>query len=546
MWTNLQLMFFVLEIFCRTSVKSDEEEDEYYDVSETEPPALPQSFPPTLVSITPGSPLLFSEKSSPELDRSLPEPEKTVPVAVPAVESKLSVIQLPPKPAITAPKPTVATVSALSVNPAAAKLLDVGSMVSKVKPTVPFKPIRTSLSPKDAFPSRAKSKPTTIESMLNETNSSSITRQWGPERTVELNRDPVKGLGISIISGKLDIMQGGIFIKNVLPDSPAGWNGTLKRGDRILEVSGVDIRNAGHAKAVDVIKNAPNPVKFIIQSLVPLPKKPEREALPVASPPSMPPPLEIAAADVLPKPPDAKLPPYKTPKEESPVLTPVTTSVSLETRSPTSSTSSSRESTIKRNSPKSSLEVTPTKPFPVSSTVTPSEETIQEVPDRPPSTTEDRLNCHEDAAEEVEADDKVPFDTLEEGKVLTRKGKKIDASSAGNVKLTPVERVSDPESEDEFGYTQKAEHASFHHDLFIFILREEPSRDIEQHLRLTTRTGPSKSVRFDFENPKYNIQLLATDDIIPLARVKRSSGAVAAFLKASQLVTLEVKATWRR
>ncbi|XP_055924762.1 inaD-like protein isoform X2 [Argiope bruennichi] len=438
-----------------TSVKSDEEEDEYYDVSETEPPALPQSFPPTLVSITPGSPLLFSEKSSPELDRSLPEPEKTVPVAVPAVESKLSVIQLPPKPAITAPKPTVATVSALSVNPAAAKLLDVGSMVSKVKPTVPFKPIRTSLSPKDAFPSRAKSKPTTIESMLNETNSSSITRQWGPERTVELNRDPVKGLGISIISGKLDIMQGGIFIKNVLPDSPAGWNGTLKRGDRILEVSGVDIRNAGHAKAVDVIKNAPNPVKFIIQSLVPLPKKPEREALPVASPPSMPPPLEIAAADVLPKPPDAKLPPYKTPKEESPVLTPVTTSVSLETRSPTSSTSSSRESTIKRNSPKSSLEVTPTKPFPVSSTVTPSEETIQEVPDRPPSTTEDRLNCHEDAAEEVEADDKVPFDTLEEGKVLTRKGKKIDASSAGNVKLTPVERVSDPESEDEFGYTQK-------------------------------------------------------------------------------------------
>ncbi|GBO17339.1 InaD-like protein [Araneus ventricosus] len=151
--------------------------------------------------------------------------------------------------------------------------------------------------------------------MLSETNSSSIARQWGPQRTVELNRDPVKGLGISIISGKLDIMQGGIFIKNVLPDSPAGWNGTLKRGDRILEVSGVDIRNAGHAKAVDVIKNAPNPVKFIIQSLVPLPKKPEREGLPVASVPSMlPPPLEVTAPDDLPKLVDAKLPPYKMPK----------------------------------------------------------------------------------------------------------------------------------------------------------------------------------------------------------------------------------------
>ncbi|GBO38788.1 hypothetical protein AVEN_230381-1, partial [Araneus ventricosus] len=140
--------------------------------------------------------------------------------------------------------------------------------------------------------------------------------------------------------------------------------------------------------------------------------------------------------------------------EESPVPTPVTTSVSVEARSPTSSTSSSRESTIKQTSPKSSLEVTPTKPFPGSSAATPSEETIQEVPDRPPSAAGDRLSCHDGAAEEVEADDKVPFDVLEEGKVLTRKGKKIDATSAGNVKLTPVERVSDPEAEDDFGYTQ--------------------------------------------------------------------------------------------
>lgn len=29
----------------------------------------------------------------------------------------------------------------------------------------------------------------------------------------------------------------GIFIKHVLADSPAGRNGTLKKGDRILEVS---------------------------------------------------------------------------------------------------------------------------------------------------------------------------------------------------------------------------------------------------------------------------------------------------------------------
>lgn len=32
-------------------------------------------------------------------------------------------------------------------------------------------------------------------------------------------------------------MISGIFIKHVLEDSPAGRNGTLKTGDRILEVS---------------------------------------------------------------------------------------------------------------------------------------------------------------------------------------------------------------------------------------------------------------------------------------------------------------------
>lgn len=82
----------------------------------------------------------------------------------------------------------------------------------------------------------AKTKSTTIESLVGETTSSGLSRQWGPQRTVELWRDLDKGLGISIISGKVDTLHGGIFIKNVLPDSPAGWNGTLKRGDRILEV----------------------------------------------------------------------------------------------------------------------------------------------------------------------------------------------------------------------------------------------------------------------------------------------------------------------
>jgi hypothetical protein len=112
----------------------------------------------------------------------------------------------------------------------------------------------------------------------NVSGSSTLTRQWGEERVVELIREENKGLGISIVGGKVDlfnisentISSCGIFIKNILPQSPAGCNGTLKSGDRLLEVDGVDLRNATHDKAVEAIKNAKNPVKFVVQSLLPL------------------------------------------------------------------------------------------------------------------------------------------------------------------------------------------------------------------------------------------------------------------------------------
>ncbi|KAK3592866.1 hypothetical protein CHS0354_004087 [Potamilus streckersoni] len=97
---------------------------------------------------------------------------------------------------------------------------------------------------------------------------------WGPPRTVKLLREPGKSLGISIVGGKADIFRtskenaiSGIFIKHVLEDSPAGRNGTLKTGDRILEVDGKDLRNATHDQAVEIIRNAKSPVTFVVQSL---------------------------------------------------------------------------------------------------------------------------------------------------------------------------------------------------------------------------------------------------------------------------------------
>ncbi|KAM9508185.1 multiple PDZ domain protein isoform 16-T16 [Guaruba guarouba] len=68
---------------------------------------------------------------------------------------------------------------------------------------------------------------------------------WSQPRKVELWREPSKSLGISIVGGRGmgsrlsngEVMRG-IFIKHILEDSPAGKNGTLKTGDRIVEVFG--------------------------------------------------------------------------------------------------------------------------------------------------------------------------------------------------------------------------------------------------------------------------------------------------------------------
>ncbi|XP_054067564.1 inaD-like protein isoform X3 [Rissa tridactyla] len=102
---------------------------------------------------------------------------------------------------------------------------------------------------------------------------------WGPPRTVEIFRDPHVSLGISIVGGQTVIKRlkngeelKGIFIKQVLEDSPAGRTRALKTGDKILEVSGVDLQNATHEEAVEAIKNAGNPVVFVVQALSNVPK----------------------------------------------------------------------------------------------------------------------------------------------------------------------------------------------------------------------------------------------------------------------------------
>ena len=131
------------------------------------------------------------------------------------------------------------------------------------------------------------------------------SKNWGPPRVVEVYRTPGQGLGISIVGGKVGCFRmlkwvapaqawrvsialrtviliyaqvesdnpsqssgiAGIFVKHVLPDSPAGQTRQLFTGDRLIEISGVQLRSSDHNVAVNAIKNATDPVRFVVQSL---------------------------------------------------------------------------------------------------------------------------------------------------------------------------------------------------------------------------------------------------------------------------------------
>ncbi|XP_057640811.1 multiple PDZ domain protein isoform X12 [Chionomys nivalis] len=88
---------------------------------------------------------------------------------------------------------------------------------------------------------------------------------WSQPRRVELWREPSKSLGISIVGGRGmgsrlsngEVMRG-IFIKHVLEDSPAGKNGTLKPGDRIIEAANQSESESEKASLCDVPLSSPS------------------------------------------------------------------------------------------------------------------------------------------------------------------------------------------------------------------------------------------------------------------------------------------------
>ncbi|KAI5707867.1 hypothetical protein M8J77_011552 [Diaphorina citri] len=260
-----------------------------------------------------------------------------------------------------------------------------------------------------------------------------MLRNWGTPYTVEIYRDkPTASLGISVVGGKVDLGDAsggnsgisGIFIKNVIPHSPAGLTQQLKTGDRILEVDGIDVRTSSHEQAVDIIRAAGNPVRLLIQSLVQwstendesgasshnysggLKKQSTRKRAPIA------------------------------PSTPSPAITPRNSKENiLDGLNNSASTSSTPSPMFNKQASRQSISVKRA----------PSEEKLLDVP-------EEKKKVYSSDSENSSDEE----DTRDlEGKIKSKAGVEIMRASAANVKRTKEEIAADTEEEDQFGYTMK-------------------------------------------------------------------------------------------
>ncbi|XP_067858993.1 ras-associating and dilute domain-containing protein [Heptranchias perlo] len=81
---------------------------------------------------------------------------------------------------------------------------------------------------------------------------------------VELERGPI-GLGMGLIDGLHTTLNSpGIYIRTLLPDSPAAYDGRLSIGDRILAVNGTSLIGADYDSAVNLIRSAGERPRFLV------------------------------------------------------------------------------------------------------------------------------------------------------------------------------------------------------------------------------------------------------------------------------------------
>uniref|UniRef100_A0A670ZVP4 PDZ domain-containing protein n=1 Tax=Pseudonaja textilis TaxID=8673 RepID=A0A670ZVP4_PSETE len=84
----------------------------------------------------------------------------------------------------------------------------------------------------------------------------------GQEMIIEISKGR-SGLGLSIVGGK-DTPLDAIVIHEVYEEGAAARDGRLWAGDQILEVNGIDLRNASHEDAITALRQTPPKVQLVV------------------------------------------------------------------------------------------------------------------------------------------------------------------------------------------------------------------------------------------------------------------------------------------
>nr|KAF6383155.1 PATJ crumbs cell polarity complex component [Pipistrellus kuhlii] len=84
----------------------------------------------------------------------------------------------------------------------------------------------------------------------------------GQEMIIEISKGH-SGLGLSIVGGR-DTPLDAIVIHEVYEEGAAARDGRLWAGDQILEVNGVDLRNASHEEAITALRHTPQKVRLVV------------------------------------------------------------------------------------------------------------------------------------------------------------------------------------------------------------------------------------------------------------------------------------------
>nr|CAD7194938.1 unnamed protein product [Timema douglasi] len=103
--------------------------------------------------------------------------------------------------------------------------------------------------------------PIEIRTSISPSSAVELNTTSAEVRTVVLNKGNT-GLGFNIVGGE----DGeGIFVSFILAGGPADLSGELRRGDQILSVNGVNLRNATHEEAAQALKGAGQTVTIVCQ-----------------------------------------------------------------------------------------------------------------------------------------------------------------------------------------------------------------------------------------------------------------------------------------